>query len=180
MTAAAAPRGALGRWWRRWCFHLSALLILVPAAITPLYFQQLAMMSGTAGLGAREVGERTVGPWRVRLAEFDLLAPQVQGPAGPVKPFTLALQGDAISQVRAAYVKVGKPRSLRAAGSIFFGSPYRQVAGLPIPERTPPDAEIWITLEGWDGSMHQAPLPLAEASPTTVAWLKNAQQGAKP
>lgn len=26
-------------------------------------------------------------------------------------------------------------------------------------------------MEGWDGSMHQASIPLAEASPATVAWL---------
>lgn len=28
--------------------------------------------------------------------------------------------------------------------------------GLPIPLKTRADAELWITLEGWDGSMHQA------------------------
>ncbi|EOZ4756891.1 thiamine pyrophosphate-binding protein, partial [Pseudomonas aeruginosa] len=36
---------------------------------------------------------------------------------------------------------------------------------------TRPDAELWITMEGWDGSMHQASIPLDEASPATVAWL---------
>ena len=50
-------------------------------------------------------------------------------------------------------------------------------ATLPIPERTKADAELWITLEGWDGSMHQASIPLSQASPATVAWL--AQRGAK-
>lgn len=173
MSAATFNESALGRWWRKWRFHLSALAILVPVALTPLYFRQLAMDSGASGLGAREIGERAVGPWTVRLAEFDLFPPLPQGPAGPVKTFTLALKGDAISQVRAAYVKVGKPRSLRAAGSIFFGSPYRQIAGLPIPERTPADAELWLTLEGWDGSMQQASLPLAQASPVTIDWLKS-------
>ena len=48
---------------------------------------------------------------------------------------------------------------------------------LPIPPRTKPDAHIWITLEGWDGSMHQASIPLAKASPATVAWLE--KQGGK-
>ncbi|WP_352339884.1 hypothetical protein, partial [Psychrobacter sp. 16-MNA-CIBAN-0192] len=68
-------------------------------------------------------------------------------------------------------MRIGKPRSLRAAGVIFFGTPYRMGAGLPIPERTPPDAELWITMEGWDGSMQQASIPLSQASPATVAWL---------
>lgn len=171
----AAPRVAKRP--RRWPYHLSALVILVPAVITPFYFRQLDMESGAAGLGAREVGERQIGPWTVRLAEFDLLPPQVQGAAGPVKQFALALKGEAVTGVRAAYVKIGKPRSLRAAGSIFFGTPYRQTAGLPVPERTSPDAEVWLTLEGWDGSVHQAPLSLAEASPVTTGWLKS--QGGK-
>ena len=26
-------------------------------------------------------------------------------------------------------------------------------------------------MEGWDGSMHQASIPLAEVIPATVAWL---------
>jgi len=181
VSAAASTngRGAPARWWRTWRFHLSALVILVPVALTPFYFRQLAMDSGAAGLGAREIGERKVGPWAVRLAEFDLMAPQVQGAAGPVKQFTLAMKGEAVEGVRAAYLRVGKPRSLRAAGAIFFGTPHRQTAGLPIPERTSPDAEVWLTLEGWDGSVHQAPIKLAEASPVTVNWLM-AQGGPKP
>ncbi len=179
MSAATLDRSAASRFWRRWRFHLSALVVLVPIALTPLYFRQLALENGTAGLGAREIGERKVGPWSVRLAEFDLLPPQVQGPAGPVKQFTLALAGAGVTEVRAAYLKIGKPRSLRAAGSIFFGSPYRQTAGLPIPERTSPDAEVWLTLEGWDGSMQTQALPLAEASPVAADWLRS-RNGGKP
>ena len=179
MSAAALEQGALRRWWLKWRFHLSALVILAPAALTPFYFRDIALQTGAAGLGAREIGQRTIGPWTVRLAEFDLMAPQTQGPAGPVKSFALALTGPAVTEVRAAYIKIGKPRSLRAAGAIFFGAPYRQVAGLAVPERTSPDAEVWLTLEGWDGSMHQAPLQLAELSPVTLDWLK-ARGGAKP
>lgn len=63
------------------------------------------------------------------------------------------------SQVKATYLRIGKPRSLRAAGVIFFGSPYRMGTSVPIPPRTRPDAELWITMEGWDGSMHQASIP---------------------
>ncbi|MFD1702956.1 thiamine pyrophosphate-binding protein [Methylopila henanensis] len=179
MSVATIETGTLKRWWLRWRFHLSALVVLVPAALTPLYFEQVAMFAGTSGLGAREIGERQVGPWTVRLAEFDLMAPQVQGPAGPVKLFSLALTGRALTEVRAAYLKVGKPRSLRATGAIFFGTPYRQTAGLPVPERTSPDAEVWLTLEGWDGSMQQAPLKLTDVSPVTADWLKR-NGGRKP
>ena len=104
-------------------------------------------------------------------------APTPDGPAGYMKSFNAALCETCIEQVKAAYLRIGKPRSLRAAGVIFFGTPYRLSATLPIPERTQADAELWITLEGWDGSMHQASIPLSEASPATIAWL--AQQGGK-
>ena len=60
---------------------------------------------------------------------------------------------------------------------IFFGTAYRMNAVVPIPDRTQDDAELWITLEGWDGSVHQASLPLRQASPATLAWLD--KQGAR-
>ncbi|MCY1427502.1 hypothetical protein D9M71_433510 [compost metagenome] len=83
-----------------------------------------------------------------------------------------------IGQVKATYLRIGKPRSLRAAGSIFFGAPYRMGTNVTIPKRTKADDQLWITMEGWDGSMHQASIPLGTASPATVAWL--AKQGGKP
>ncbi|MGU1147342.1 polysaccharide biosynthesis/export family protein [Pseudomonas aeruginosa] len=55
--------------------------------------------------------------------------------------------------------------------TVFVGGAVRNPSAVPIPPRTRPDAELWITMEGWDGSMHQASIPLAEASPATVAWL---------
>jgi hypothetical protein len=61
---------------------------------------------------------------------------------------------------------------------IFFGTPYRMGAMLPVPAKTKADAELWITMEGWDGSMHQASIPLSQASPATLAWLST--QGGKP
>ena len=93
--------------------------------------------------------------------------------AGQVQAYVVNITA---ANPRAVYLRVGKPRSLRAAGSIFFGSPHRAFATVPIPPRTAPDADLWITAEGWDGSVHQAPWPIATASPATVEWLK--KQGA--
>lgn len=62
---------------------------------------------------------------------------------------------------------LARPRSLRTAGVIFFGTPYRLGATVPIPLRTQEEADLWITLEGWDGSVHQASIPLKQASPAT-------------
>ena len=172
------PPSALSRLWRKWRFHINILLLLIPLGFMPKYFADMALFRGDNGLGQREIGEVAVGPWSIRLAEMREDAPTLDGASGYMKTFNAALCAACVDKVKATYLRIGKPRSLRAAGVIFFGSPYRMGAFLQIPERTAPDSELWITMEGWDGSMHQASIPLSKASPATVAWLK--KQGVKP
>ncbi|MFJ2486463.1 thiamine pyrophosphate-binding protein [Pseudomonas sp. NPDC087639] len=175
-TAAAQP-SRLSQFWHKWRFHINVLLLLIPLGFMPKYFADAALFRGDSGLGEREVGEIQVGPWSLRLAELRDEAPR-GGPAGYLKGFNAALCDACVDKVKATYLRIGKPRSLRAAGVIFFGTPYRMGAQLPVPEKTKADAELWITMEGWDGSMHQASIPLSQASPATLAWLNT--QGAKP
>lgn len=175
--AATVSASNAGRLWYKWRFHLSVLLVIIPLAFMPKYFKDVALFRGESGLGEREFGELQVGPHTVKFAELRAQAPLLDGPAGYIKTFNAALCQACISQVKATYLRIGKPRSLRAAGGIFFGSPYRMSANVPVPTRTKPDAELWVTIEGWDGVVHQASIPLAEASPATVAWLR--QQGGK-
>ena len=158
--------------WKRWRFHLSALALVLPVVFMPRYFEDQALFQGTLGLGQRIIGEQQVGPWTLRLAEMRVEPPQLDGPAGYMKTFSLALCDDCIEEIRAVYLRVGKPRNLRTAGALFFGSPYRQTASVPIPNRTTADSMLWLTAEGWDGSVHHASLPLETASPATVAWLR--------
>lgn len=176
-AVAAQPASPLSRIWYKWRFHINILLVLIPLGFMPKYFADVALFRGTSGLGERTVGEFPVGPWSITLAEFRAAPPELDGPAGYMKTFTGALCKECIGQVKATYLRIGKPRSLRTAGTIFFGPPYRMITSLPIPPRTQPDAELWISIEGWDGSLHQASIPLAQASPATVAWLN--RQGAK-
>ena len=170
-VAAEKPRSPLSRFWHKWRFHINVLLLLVPLGFMPEYFADAALSRGDTGLGERDIGEVTVGPWSLRLAELHKEAPQLDGPAGYMKSFNAALCARCREQVKATYLRIGKPRSLRAAGVIFVGTPYRMSAMLPIPARTRADAELWITMEGWDGAMHQASIPLSQASPVTLAWL---------
>lgn len=175
---AAQPTSPLSRFWYKWRFHINVLLVIIPLAFMPKYFADVALFRGTSGLGERTIGEVPVGPWSIRLAEFRAAPPELDGPAGYMKAFNGALCAECASQVKATYLRIGKPRSLRAAGGIFFGTAHRMGATVPLPARTKPNAELWITMEGWDGSVHQASVPLEQASPSTVAWLKK-QQGGK-
>ena len=168
----AMPSSPVKQFWLKWRFHLNILLILIPLGFMPKYFADAKMFRGDAGLGANVVSDIKVGPWSLDLAELRDEPPRADGPAGHFKLFNAALCKTCTEGAKAIYLRIGKPRSLRAAGTIFFGAPYRMITSLPIPPRTRPDADIWITIEGWDGSMHQASVPLAKASPATVAWLE--------
>lgn len=88
---------------------------------------------GDRGLGERYLGKLDVGPWRVSLAEYLTTEPVDQGLAGHMKTFALALNPASVDAVKANYLRVGKPRSLRAAGLVFSGTPYRQLTAAPIP-----------------------------------------------
>ncbi len=175
--AQAVPASPLKQWWLKWRFHLNILLILVPLGFMPKYFSDAKLFRGDAGLGANVISGIQAGPYTLDLAELRDEAPREDGPAGHFKSFSASLCKACMKDVKAVYLRIGKPRSLRAAGTLFFGAPYRMGTNLPIPPRTKPDAQIWITLEGWDGSIHQASVPLAQASPATVAWLE--KQGGK-
>jgi len=179
MTTATTPAspGTLRRFWLRWRFHLNILLVLIPLGFMPRYFQDAALFRGDSGLGQREAGVIHVGPWSLTLAELFETAPVSSGPAGYFKAFNAALCDTCIDEVKATYLRIGKPRSLRAAGALFFGSPYRMGANLPVPARAKPGNLLWVTMEGWDGTVHQGSIPLIDASPATVAWLQ--QQGDK-
>ncbi|MBW7900093.1 MAG: PepSY domain-containing protein [Rhodocyclaceae bacterium] len=159
--------------WKRWRFHLSALLLILPLVCLPEYLEDQKPAS-RQGLGKREIGQFQVGPWLVRMGEWRIEAPKFHD-GEYEKGFTLALCRDCTSQVKAAYLRVGKPRGdIRTSGTLFTGSPYRLFTSLRVPEDLSPDAELWLTLEGWDGSVHRLALPLADASPATVKW---AQEG---
>ncbi|TLP52931.1 MULTISPECIES: thiamine pyrophosphate-binding protein [Pseudomonas] len=166
------PQGGLKQWWLKWRFHLNILLILIPLGFMPKYFADASLFRGDSGLGANIVKDIQVGRWHLDLAELRDEPPRADGPAGDFKTFNAALCATCTEGVKAIYLRIGKPRSLRAAGTIFFGAPARMVTNLPIPPRTRPDADIWITVEGWDGKLYQASVPLAKASPATAAWLE--------
>ncbi|MGY4535225.1 hypothetical protein ACVW0Y_004378 [Pseudomonas sp. TE3786] len=180
MSKVIAPQqSTVQRLWHKYRFHLNIVLVLIPLGFMPAYLQNAAMTRGTLGLGERQVGEFNVGPWTARLAEWHVGAPEAEGKAGNMKEFTVALCNSCLPQVKAAYLRIGKPRSLRTAGALLSGSPYRLMAEVVVPANTTVHSELWLTVEGWDGSVHQTAIALAQASPSLVTWLQG-QPGARP
>lgn len=173
------PQPATRRLWHKYRFHLNILLVLIPLGFMPAYFQNAAMFRGALGLGERDIGKFAVGPWTARVAEWHIGEPEAEGKAGNMKEFTVALCERCLPQVKAAYLRIGKPRNLRTAGALLSGSPYRLMTEVVVPANTTPASDLWLTVEGWDGSVHQTAIPLATASPSLVSWLER-QPGARP
>ncbi|WP_263143564.1 thiamine pyrophosphate-binding protein [Pseudomonas sp. RIT-PI-AD] len=170
-NAAPVAEHPAKRLWQRWRFHLNALLLVVPLVFMSKYLHDQARFSGKLGLGEREIGELAVGPWTLRLAEWEVGDPEDEGQAGYMKAFVVALCETCSGEIKAAYLRIGQPRSLRAAGALLSGNPYRLIAEVPVPPRASAGDRLWITVEGWDGAVHQATLPLEQASPSLIAWL---------
>jgi hypothetical protein len=178
-NAIAQPQSTAKRLWHKYRFHLNIVLVLIPLGFMPAYLQNAAMFRGTLGLGERDIGEFAVGPWTARVAEWHVGEPEAEGQAGNMKEFTVALCQACLPQVKAAYLRIGKPRSLRTAGALLSGSPYRLMAEVGVPKTTTASSELWLTVEGWDGRVHQTAIPLTQASPSLVTWLER-QPGARP
>ena len=161
--------------WKRWRFRLSGFLLILPLAWLPHYLDE-QKPAAQQGLGKREIGQFAVGPWRVKMGEWRTEAPRLHD-GEYEKAFTLSLCPECVSQVKAAYLRIGVPRGdIRTAGVLFAGSPYRLFTNLRIPQNLKSDAELWLTLEGWDGSAHRQAVSLADASPATVKWAKEKKQ----
>ncbi|MFT4013717.1 MAG: thiamine pyrophosphate-binding protein [Paracoccus sp. (in: a-proteobacteria)] len=167
----------LGRWWQDWRFHLNALAILVPVAAFPAFYHLARMDTGEAGLGAREPAIVQAGPHALRLVEFTVDPPMNAGVAGRRKVFRLALCPGCDDDIRAVHIRLGKPRSLRAAGALFSGPPERQTADMAVPDSARARDAIWLTVEEWSGATHQAQVPLAEVAPATADWLRRRKEG---
>ncbi|AGT08611.1 hypothetical protein [Paracoccus aminophilus] len=182
MSAGVARGNAttrLGRIWQDWRFHLGALIVVVPVAFFPSFFNLAMMGSGKAGLGAREPSVVEVGPFPLRIAEFNTDAPIAQGVAGDRKVFGVALCTGCEDRIRAVYLRVGKPRSVRAAGAMFSGAPARLMGDVQIPGSAKLDDGLWLTVEEWDGSVHMGGISFETASPATAKWLARKEGGQK-
>lgn len=170
MNARSAPHGGIKSIWRRWWFHLGALMILVPAIYLKSYMDVQALF-----LEARQAGERSteivVGPWAMQLQESGEVEPFWDPHEGWAKEFRIAPCEGCADGIRAIFISLKRPGSTEY-GVPFEGNPYRSFANMKLGRNPSPDDSIWITAEGWDGSLHQAKLPLASASPITVEWLR--------
>ena len=150
---------------RRW---LAAALL----AAVPVVFLLALKATPIAPLLRADAFAGQVGPWSFRLAESNHNVPDLVAMDIPMKSYQVRFCEDCDAQIRAAYLKVNKPRSLRAAGIVLNGARWNRTVDIQLPANTTADSMLWLTVVGKDGEMHQAPVRLADVSPATVAWFK--------
>lgn len=169
-AGAAAPAGALAlppappRTRRR---VAAGLLVALPVV-----FLLALKATPIAPLLRADAFAGQVGPWSFRLAESNHNVPDLVAMDIPMKSYQVRFCEDCDAQIRAAYLKVNKPRSLRAAGIVLNGARWNRNVDIQLPANTTADSMLWLTVVGKDGAMHQAPVRLADVSPATVAWFK--------
>jgi uncharacterized iron-regulated membrane protein len=168
-TATAMQSIGLGPAWRPWRY-LCVSIVLVPALYFKPYLDLQAMFRGMPQDDLRRVPV-TVGPWALQLLEREGEEPSWHSGAGFEKMFRIAPCTACVREIRQISISLKRPGS-SAYGTVFEGNPYRAIAGLPIRKDARPNDKVWITVEGWDGSMHQAAVPFELASPIAQEWLR--------
>lgn len=162
-----------GRGWRPWQWGVAAGLLAVPV----VFATQLKEAS-TKPLLRDTALKGEVGPWSFTFAEADAKPPKVEARRSLIKAYQVRFCEACDEQIRFAYLKVNKPRSLRAAGMGFAGTRWDRSVEIQLPPTAGAHSELWLTVVGKDGTVHEQMLPLTEASPETVAWLEN-RKGAR-
>jgi hypothetical protein len=156
--------------WRRWWYHLGALTVLVPVVFYGSYMdlQTLTLRAEQEDLRSVAVD---VGPWQLQLQELKSAEPYRDPAEGLEKAFWIIPCPRCADEIRAVFVNLKRPGS-SAYGALASGNPHRSFAEMKIGRDPSPDDLVWITAEGWNGSLHQAGLPLRRASPVTAEWLE--------
>lgn len=166
-SVVASPR--LRTLWRRWWFHLSALMVLVPVGFLSSYIDLQAMLLRADEADLRSV-DVVVGPWTLKLQELKSEEPYWDPHEGFIKLFRVVPCQPCVAQIRAVFVNLKRPGSTEY-GAQAEGNPYRSFVEMKIGRNPSADDFVWITAEGWDGSRHQAKLPLLSASPVGAEWV---------
>ncbi|MEM7564038.1 MAG: PepSY-associated TM helix domain-containing protein, partial [Pseudomonadota bacterium] len=70
--------------------------------------------------------------------------------------------------IKFMHVKVRKPRTTRAPGMVVHGAVGMLHAHMPVPKKLKEGAELWLTVEDWQGNFYQVSWPLMPDGRQTV------------
>lgn len=140
--------------WLRWRFHLSGLLLVAPVVMAPTVIAESAEMHD-----ARIHPQRQIGPWTVTIAEHSP-APATSYGGRRMQDFSAVFCAGCVEKIRGAFLHVGERPSVDAPGMPLHGNTHHLEAHVEFPRDPAPADSLWLTVDGWDGSLHQISWPL--------------------
>lgn len=114
--------------------------------------------------------EKSLGPWKVSmnavagLLEKDL--PPIR--AGAKTNLNVDIESAALDKIKFIYARVGKPRSMRAPGTLIHGPLGAKHVHMQLPKKLKEGSELWVTAVTWDGQHYQASWPLMPDGKETI------------
>lgn len=159
--AAEARRHRGGRW-------LAGGLLVATAGV----FAGGLITAGPQPLLRDDALQGRVGPWTFTFAEADRKPPEIVDMGVPLKAYRVRFCDACDLDIRNAYLKVNEPRSMRASGMAFEGRSINRGVEIQLPVNLTADSELWLTVVGKDGAVHQTHWRMAEVSPATVTWFE--------
>lgn len=109
-----------------------------------------------------EYTEKKIGPWDIKVNAFAGFLEKDLPPirAGLKTNFSVKLPKESLDSIKFIYARVGKPRTLRAPGTLIHGPVGAKSVTFRLPKRLKDNAELWITAITWEGDVHQVSWPL--------------------
>ncbi|MCJ2188822.1 DUF3325 domain-containing protein [Novosphingobium beihaiensis] len=168
-SKAAAHDDKPARKSRHW-IGLSLLAVTVAVCMAAL------LRVETMPLHRDDAIEGKAGPWSFALAEIDRDPPEVMHLGVPLKAYRIRFCETCDLDILRAYLKVNKPRALRASGVAFGGNRWDRDVEIQLPSNLTGDSELWLTVVGKDGSVHRTSWPMSRVSPGSVAWFEQQEK----
>lgn len=150
---------------------LRALLVLALLAVPSWVVFNAWKMSEQAVLREDAIHGK-IGPWTFVIAEENQDGPEFFAGKTPVKEFHLRFCEACDGEIRAAYLKIRKPRSLRAAGLAFQGARWTREVAIYIPPAATLEDQIWLTVESKRGEVYHQAFDIERLSPATAKFIK--------
>jgi len=117
-----------------------------------------------------EYTEKPLGPWNIKVNAYAGFLEKDLPPirAGRSTNFSVKLPKESLDDIKFIYARVGKPRTLRAPGTLIHGPIGAKHAEYQLPKKIRDNAELWITAITWDGQVHQVNWPLMPDGKETI------------
>ncbi len=117
-----------------------------------------------------------VGPWPFTFAEADRNGPEVADMDVPMKAYRVRFCETCDDQILRVYLKVNRPRAMRVSGVAFGGARWERSVEIQLPGTLTATSELWMTVVGKNGAVHQTSWPMQAVSPATVAWFEKQER----